>query len=1029
MMKVLNIFLLFIATAIGMQGIAQEEAIQLTGDDLYGSLRARHIGPALMSGRITDLESHPTNSQIIYAGTAGGGVWKSQDGGVTYQSIFDEYNQSIGVVTVDPGNPEHIVWVGTGETWTRNSISPGDGLYKSIDGGSNWNKVGFEKSDHISAIQVNPNNSNEVFVGSLGPLWGDGDQRGVYKTSDGGETWEQLLAGNLSTGCSDLVMDPSNPDILYAAFWEFRRTSYSFSSGGDDCALYKSTDRGKTWKTIHNGFPEGDLGRIAITVAKSNPQVVYAVIEAEDRSKSGLYRSNNGGESWKHYNKDFELAVRPFYFSRITVDPKDENVLVKCGLFGSISRDGGKTFKSLGRQHADIHDVIFDINNSDLLHSGTDGGIYRSYDGGTTFDMVDNIPVSQFYHVSIDNEKPYNVYGGLQDNGCWYGPSESPGGIEAADWFPLGGGDGFRVFRHPTKNIIYSEMQNGDVIRKYDMDHQTINDIRPYRSEGEEKLRYNWNPALQLSPNNPDRFYIGTQYLFKSDDTGDNWERISPDLSTDNPKRQQQSGSGGVSIDNSGAEINTTIYTIAESPLDENLIWVGTDDGNVQITQDGGKKWTNVVENIPDLPVKTWCNHIEASNFDKGTAYAVFDGHYTNDKAAYVYKTTDFGKNWKSIATSEIETFARHLKEDYINKDILYLGTEMGLYITLDGGKRWIKFTNNMPSAPVHYIALHPEEHDLVLATHGRGIIIIDDISPLRQINHEVLQKKVHFFETKPTIIWEKDSYGGRSTPTQFVGANPSRSAKIIYYLQKRHTFGKMNLEIFNSEGKSVGFVDPSKKKGINVVNWEYTKEPPKAAKGKMSRQGIFFSTQLPAGKYKIVMTKGKDIYESNIELVYDPNSPMSMEDRKSKQDLVHKLYNLTEDLAYLVYQIDETKKYINNIDISDNKTKKLAVTLSDDLTKLKKTLVVTTGDMYVQSAEPELKERIGMLYNTVASNAVKPSNTHFNNYQLHKSDFDKAIEHFNTLNKKQFNKIEKYAEKNSLKPISLKSLDEFLKD
>lgn len=1026
-MKLLNIILLFAAIVKSMQVVSQE-SIKLTGDELFGTISARQIGPAVMSGRITDIEPHPTNPKILFVGAAGGGVWKSMDGGLSFNSIFDKYNQSIGVVTVDPIDPDHIIWVGTGETWTRNSISPGDGLYKSIDGGNNWKKVGFEKSDHISAIQINPNNSNEVYVGVLGPLWGDGNERGVYKTSDGGTTWEQLLPGNLSTGCSDLVMDPNNPNILYAAFWEFRRTAYSFTSGGDDCALYKSIDGGKSWNKIHNGFPKGNLGRIGIAVAKTNSSILYSVIEAEDRSQSGIYRSDNAGESWYHLNKDFELAVRPFYFSRIVVDPRDENVVVKCGYLGSISRDGGKTFKNLGRQHPDIHDVVFAINNSDIIYTGTDGGAYRSYDGAVTFDRVNNLPLSQYYHVSIDNEEPYNIYGGLQDNGSWYGPSESPGGIEASDWHPIGGGDGFRAFRHPTKNIIYSEIYNGEAIYRYDLDKNVINNIQPFQSEGEPKFRYNWNTPIQLSPNNPDRIYVGNQFLFKSDDMGDNWEKISPDLSTNDPARQNQSSSGGVSVDNSGAEMNTTIYCIAESPLDENLIWVGTDDGNVQITQDGGKSWTNVVSNIPELPKNTWCNHIEASNFKKGIAYAVFDGHYSNDKTPYVYKTTDFGQTWKSIATNEIETFARHLKEDYVNENILYLGTETGLYITIDGGESWIKFTNNMPSASVHYIALHPKKNDLILATHGRGIIIIDDISPLREINQEVLQKKVHFFKSNPTVIWEEGSFGGNSTETQFIGMNPSRSAKIRYYLKKRHTFGKMTIEIFNSNGESVGFVDPGKKKGINVVNWEYTLKPPVAAIGKMSRNGIFMSSQLPAGEYKIVMKKGKETYESSINLIYDPNSPITLEDRKLKQDLFENLYNLTQDLAYLVYEIDETNKFVENIDINDNKTKNAANILKSELTELKKTLVVTTGDMYVQAADPELKEKICILYNLVIGNTSKPSNTHYANYEMHKKQYEEAKEKFESQKKKHFSKVEKYITKNALTPISLKNFEEFLK-
>jgi photosystem II stability/assembly factor-like uncharacterized protein len=1026
-MKAFKVNLLLIVLSIGLNNYAQEP-IKLTGDELFGTMKARHIGPAVMSGRITDLEGHPTNAKVIYAGTAGGGVWKSMDGGTTFNSIFDEYNQSIGCLAIDPSNPDNTIWVGTGETWTRNSISPGDGLYKSIDGGTNWKKIGFEKSDHISSIQINPKNSNEVYVGVLGPLWGDGDERGVYKTSDGGATWEKLLAGNLSTGCSDLVMDPKNPNILYAAFWEFRRTAYSFSSGGLNSALYKSIDGGKNWQKIHNGFPDGALGRFAIAVAQTNSNILYAVVESGDRSKSGLYRSENAGESWIHLNKNFELAVRPFYFSRIVIDPRNENTIIKCGLYGSISKDGGKTFKGLGPQHADIHDIWFDIKNSDIIYSGTDGGVYCSFDGATTFDMVDNLPVSQYYHVSLDNEEPYNIYGGLQDNGSWYGPSESPGGVEARDWHPIGGGDGFRAFRHPTKNIIYSEIYNGEALYRYDLDKNIISTIHPFPSLGDPKLRYNWNTALQVSPNKPDRIYFGSQFLFRSDDMGDTWEKISPDLSTNDPKRQGQALSGGVSVDNSGAEMNTTIFCIAESPLDENLIWVGTDDGNVQITMDGGKNWMNVVANIPGLPKNTWCSHIEASTFNKGTAYAVFDGHYSNDKNPYVYKTTDFGKTWKSIATNEITSFARHIKEDYVNKDLLYLGTEMGLYITINGGENWIKFTNNMPSAPVHYIALHPKKHDLVLATHGRGIIIIDDISPLRQVTQEVLKKDVHFFKTNPTVIWEQSSFGGNSTFSQFVGSNPSRDAKIVYYLQKRHTFGKMTLEIFNSKGELVGTADPGKKKGVNIVNWDYKVKPPISPKGQFNRKGIFMSTQLPEGDYKVVLTKGKDVYESSIKLIYDPNTSFSLEDRKLKSDLIKKLFDLTQDLAYLVYEIDETISYINTIDFGKDKTLKVAKTLTDELNELKNSLVVTSGDNYVQAADPELKEFICDLYNIVAGNTAKPSNTHYNNYEIHKKEFATAKEKLEVLLKKDFVKIEKFAEKSSLQAMKLKSFEEFLK-
>ena len=376
----------------------------LSAKNLFGDLSARHIGPALMSGRIIDMETHPTNPRIIYAGTAGGGVWKSNDAATTFNPIFDDYAQSIGAVALDPNDPDNIIYVGTGETWTRNSVSVGDGLYKSVDGGTNWKKIGLENSERIANIVVNPNNSNEIYVAVLGALWSDSEERGVFKSSDGGATWEKILYLNPKTGCADFVMDPSNPDILYASMWEFRRTAWSFESGGESSALYKSTDAGKTWNKIHNGFPEGNLGRLAIAVAPSNPKILYTVIEAKEDARKGLYKSEDAGQSWKQLNNDFGITVRPFYFSRITIDPKNEDVIVKGGLSGSISRDGGLTFKDLGNMHSDIHDIVFDINDSDRMYVGTDGGVYRSWNGGTTMEIVENLPLSQFYHVSVDNE-------------------------------------------------------------------------------------------------------------------------------------------------------------------------------------------------------------------------------------------------------------------------------------------------------------------------------------------------------------------------------------------------------------------------------------------------------------------------------------------------------------------------------------------------------------------------------------------------------------------------------------------------
>ena len=780
-------FLLVIAMILlPFWGQSQDNAVK-DGKALFGDISARHIGPALMSGRINDLTVHPTNSLVIYAGTAGGGVWKSSDGGVLFQPIFDDYCQSIGAVALDPNDPDNTIYVGTGETWTRNSVSVGDGLYKSNDGGSNWKKIGFEHSDRIANIIVNPNNSNEIYVGVLGALWGDSTERGVYKSTDGGDTWEQLLFVDQRTGCADLAMDPSNPNVLYASMWEFRRTGWSFESGGDTSALYKSTDSGKNWNKIHNGFPNGDLGRLGIAIAPSNPEVLYTVIEAEENSKKGLYRSDDGGNSWNQLNNDFGITVRPFYFSRIVVDPRDENVVVKGGLNGSISRDGGKTFKNLGNLHSDIHDIVFHIKDSNMMYVGTDGGVYRSMNGGVTMEIVENLPLSQFYHVSVDDATPYNVYGGLQDNGSWYGPSSSPGGIEARDWNSIGQGDGFRVLKHATKPIIYSEMQGADNIWRIDTENNLIKTVQPLPADEEVKLRFNWNTPIALSATHPDRFYVGSQFLHRSEDMGNSWKIISPDLSTNDPLKQNQADSGGLSKDNSGAENHTTIFTIAESPINDQVIWVGTDDGNVQVTRNGGKTWTNTVGNIEGLPANTWTYHIEASVFDAGTAYAVFDGHTSNDMETYVYKTSDYGQTWKSIVTEDIVGFARNIQEDYVNPDLLFLGTEFGLYITMDGGAKWYKFTNNMPAVAVHFIDLQKRTNDLVMGTHGRGIIIIDDISPLRELaSRDILNKDVHLFDIKPTIIDEKSDFGGNfGTETQFVGAQSIKICSNQIFLKK----------------------------------------------------------------------------------------------------------------------------------------------------------------------------------------------------------------------------------------------------
>jgi photosystem II stability/assembly factor-like uncharacterized protein len=1016
---------------IPMAGLFAQDAIALKGKELFGDMRARHIGPALMSGRINDLETHPSNARIIYTGTAGGGVWKSSDGGATFVPIFDDYVQSIGVVKLDPNDPDQTIWVGTGETWTRNSVSVGDGLYRSTDGGNNWDEIpGFEESERIASIAINPKNSKEIYVGVLGALWSDSEHRGVYKSTDGGATWNKILYIGPKTGAGDVIMDPENPNILYASMWEFRRTGWGFASGGATSGLYKSTDGGANWNKIHNGFPAGDLGRIAVAVAPSDSNILYAVLETEDKSKNGLWKSTDAGNSWEHLNNDFGLTVRPFYFSRITIDPRNPDVIVKGGLNGSISRDGGKTFKSLGNMHSDIHDIVFDIHNSDIMYSGTDGGVYRSWNGGTTFEIVENLPLSQFYHISVDDAEPYNVYGGLQDNGSWWGPSSSPGGVNARDWNSVGAGDGFRVLKHPTKNIIYSEMQGAENVWRYDVDRNRTKTIQPLPSKGDPEYRFNWNAPMAVSAHVPDRFYMGSQFVHRSDDMGDSWEIISPDLTTNDPAKQNQAESGGLSVDNSGAENHTTIFTIAESPLNKDVLWVGTDDGNVQITRDGGKNWTNVTANLTGIPANTWVYHIEASVHGEGTAYAVFDGHTTGDMKPYAMKTTDYGQTWTSIISDDIDSraFVRNIQEDYVNEDLLFLGTEFGLYVTIDGGMNWSHFTNNMPPVAVHFIDLQKKTNDLVMGTHGRGVIIIDDISPLRELNQETLAKDVHFFSTEPFIMVEDSGFSGSfGGETQFVGANKPTSARIIYYLKKRHTFGKMSMEIQDMEGNKITTLNPSKSKGINVVNWNYTTRIPKMAEGKTLSFGGFTSPRVSAGTYKVVLTKGKNTYETTIDLKYDEKSLTTMEERKEQEAITQELFDMVEDLAYMVYELGETQKTAQDVMDNHPKGKKTAEKLYSALEELRKDLVITTGDNYVASAEPELRERMADLYSNVASSYDKVSGSQKQNMELIKGEFQEAKARYKAIMDKEGAKFMSWLEKNDMSKPAVKPKEDFL--
>lgn len=940
----------------------------------FGAIEARHIGPAVMSGRIAALDAVDRDPRIIYVGAASGGVWKTENQGTTFEPVFDDHIQSIGAIRIDQNHPDTI-WVGTGETWVRNSVSIGNGIYKTTNGGDSWTHMGLEGTERIARIVVHPEHPDTVWVAATGPLWSAGADRGVYKTTDGGQSWEKVLYVDENTGASDIAIDKHNPDILYAGMWDFRRKPWTFRSGGSGSGLYKTTDGGKYWSRLENGLPDSTLGRIAITVSPVIPNRVYALVESEN---TAIYRSDDYGNSWKETNSTQVAEERPFYFANIYADPVDTNRVYKPSFNLNVSSDSGKTFSPPyaggGNVHVDHHAFYVAPNDNNILYLGTDGGLYISEDKGATWRFARNLPISQFYHVSADNADPYNVYGGLQDNGSWTGPSESPAGITNSDWKRVGGGDGFNVFADKLdSNIIYWQWQGGNIY-KYFRNTGEAKEIRPYRDKNMEELRFNWNTPIAFSDDGQ-RMYVGSQYLFRSSNKGNSWERISPDLTTDDPERQGQEESGGLTIDNSTAENNTTIFAISESPLDRNVIWAGTDDGNLQVTRNGGKKWTNVVNNIPGLPKGNWVSSIEASRFDKATAYVTFDNHRQGDMSPYVFKTTDYGKSWETLSDSTIESYTHIILEDTVNPDLLFLGTEFGMFVSIDGGEVWSRFTGNFPKVSVRDMELQERENDLVVATHGRGIFIIDDISPLRKITAEVLNSEVAFLESKPYEINALGTGQSANGDDEFTGRNPEQSAEITYYLQKRHVFGDMYLELYDPKGNKIKELPAGKRRGINRVPWAIRKKPPKVPSSQTLSGNAIFGPTYPPGTYTVKLIKNDETYEGKVTIQWDPNSPHSEADRQIQLETVNKAYTMLEELGYLDARATDLRDQARAaVDSTEGDLSEELDALATELEEMHKTLVATrTGGI---TGEEQLREKIARIYGAVINYGGRPTDS-----------------------------------------------------
>ncbi|MGD9546559.1 MAG: WD40/YVTN/BNR-like repeat-containing protein [Candidatus Krumholzibacteriia bacterium] len=971
------------------------------GSHVFGDLRAREIGPAVMSGRIAALDAVHGGGKTILVGAASGGVWRSRNGGVTFKPVFDEHNQSIGAITIDQARPD-TVWVGTGEVWVRNSVSVGDGVYRTTDGGDTWTRMGLQDSERIAEIVIHPTDPATVYVAVLGHLWNANDQRGLYRTTDSGATWERILFVDGNTGCSDIAMDPRDPAVLYAAMWDFRRLPYTFRSGGPGSGLYKSSDGGATWTELRDGMPEGELGRIAIAVSPVDPDRIYAAVES---AESAFYRSDDAGAAWEKVNTQEGVKGRPFYFHLLIADPRDPDRCYKTSQPLLVTRDGGKTFGGLGGwMHVDQHALWIDPDDPTHMIAGNDGGVYTTYNRGDGWQHAANLPVSQFYRVAVDDRRPFRIYGGLQDNGSWYAPSRSPSGIENGDWENLGGGDGFAVAIDRTdQDLVYWEWQGGN-LNRMDLRTGESKDVKPLPGAGEPEFRWNWNTPVVTTGGKRARLFTGSQFLHVSRDRGESWERLSGDLTTDDPQKLRQEESGGLTIDNTTAENHCTIFTIGPSPLDPDVIWVGTDDGNLQLTTDGGRRFTELSGRLPGLPPATWISCVEPSRFDDEVAFVTCDGHRNGDMATYVYATGDGGETWEDLTAGDITGYAHVIRQDPVNPDLLFLGTEHGLYVTLDRGRHWARFEEEFPPVPVNDLVFQERTGSLVIGTHGRGVWVLDDLAPLRQITAPVLEAEVAILVSSPAVlstpVWKSFSPGDG----YYVAGNPDRSARMVYYLKKRHMFGEMKLEIFTPEGELLKVLPGSKRKGLNIVSWSPRLKPPKVAPSPALDPATSYAGAVgpaaPEGVYTYRLTKGKEVHEGTVAVTYDEDYPHSRADRAEQQHLVQELYGMLARLAYVADAVTSVRDTV----LARADDPAAGEALAADLRALADELDVLHGDLVVTeevqgiSGQRRLRENVVRLYAAVSGFGGRPTQSQVDRLEVFRTEIEGADRRFGEL-------------------------------
>jgi photosystem II stability/assembly factor-like uncharacterized protein len=869
-------------------------------------LQWRNIGPANMAGRVTDIEAVDGDFAKVLVASASGGVWKSTNAGTTWEPIFTDYGTaSIGDIALFQPDPD-IIWVGTGESCTRNSVGWGDGVYKSTDGGTTFVNVGLKDTHHIGEVVTHPSNPNIVYVAAQGHLWGHTGDQGLFRTTDGGRTWQKLTNGlpdDGVTGATDIKMDPNDPNVLYAGFWERLRLPHRFDSGGPNGGIFKSTDGGETWRKLTNGLPGGETGKIGLAVYERDPRILMAIVEHgyqppqrvngrpnpdyDDMTQlgTGIYRSEDGGESWSYINR---YNNRPFYYSHVYIDPaNDQNVYVLAGS-ANISEDGGRTFsRTMQGISGDFHALWIDRTRPEVFYVGNDKGSYITFDQGVTFNMFDNMDIGQFYAVTADMRDPYWVYGGLQDNGNWGGPSNSRdwNGVLNDHWFKFHSGDGFHTTVDPSDwRTVYTESQGGNIRRLDAVFRQVGKSITPNPANvlnlstyvpdhpangnrlSRDYFRFNWSSPLILSPHNTTTVLFGGNHVFKSTDRGDTWRIISPDLSTNDPELTDPE-SGGLTRDVTQAETHATIITISESPLVPGVIWTGTDDGNIHLTRDDGKTWTDVRRNVRGVPDGLWVSRVEASHFDAGTAYVSFDGHRNDNFDPWIFKTTDYGRNWDDVGSGLGEGQVVYVvREDPKNQDLLFAGTEFAAFVSVNGGEDWHRLMNGLPTVAVHDLVIHPRDGDLIAATHGRSVWILDDITPLQQLSEDVLASDVYLFENRVATQWKGVSRGATRGHKLFQGRNPLSidqrppgnspsqlvtNATIDFYLKDAPN-GAVGLKITNIDGSLVFTTEVDGRAGINRFFWgmrfDPTEDQRRQQEERLAQLRAQFGGQVPGG-------------------------------------------------------------------------------------------------------------------------------------------------------------------------------------